>query len=131
MNVHRIGAERIVDRTWYGAQGCLMRDELHPRHRAPHRLGIAQVPLDDLNVRSDGGQVRQTSGREVVQDANPFSLAHQGFDDVGADEAGAAGHQIHKHIPEPRRTVSAPIGCDDVTQCRCNVNNIIICHQGE
>ena len=68
----------------------------HALHGASHRVEVAQIALDDLDALADRRQVVERAARKVVQNADPLAVAHQRLGEVGSDEAGAAGDQIHR-----------------------------------
>ncbi len=44
-------------------------------------------------------EVREVSGAQVVEHAHPVAAAHQGLNDIRADEAGPAGHEKTAFVP--------------------------------
>jgi hypothetical protein len=63
--------------------------------RGGHRLGVANVPLDDLEASLGAviGEVRQPASRQVVEDDNlGAAVGEQAVYEVTADESGPAEH---------------------------------------
>ena len=64
---------------------------LRPLDRLRDRLGVAHVEFDQLRPVADRRvEVLAPAGREIVEHRDLVALVHQGVDEVGPDEAGAA-----------------------------------------
>src|SRR5579862_208050 len=74
-----------------------MEDDLGAADRVVHALVATQLPLDDLDV--EPGEVLAAAGREVVEHAHVVAALEQAPDEVGADEAAAAGDEDTHHRP--------------------------------
>ncbi len=92
VDVHVQGLERPAE------AGDLQRGEVGDRVAAAHRLahprGVAAVELLEREVRvlEQAVEVAQRPHREVVDADHGAALVQQALDEVGADEAGGAGH---------------------------------------
>ena len=61
---------------------------------AGHALGVADVGLVEARAaRQRGAEVLALAGDEVVDDRHLVAAIEERVDEVGADEAGAAGDQ--------------------------------------
>ena len=56
-------------------------------------LGVANVPLHQLDAVREMGEVRPLAGGQVVQHPHPRAALHQGGRQVRADEPGTAGDE--------------------------------------
>ena len=96
-----IGGDRVIDGTRHGAQGGLVEDVVHPSDGLLAVFQVADVAFNEAEVGPllccDGVlnfvQVVLVTGGKVVQADNGLVEAQQGFQQVGADEAGHAGDQ--------------------------------------
>ena len=81
------GTERIA--AWWNTA-------VAPRTAFSTALALRQVAADDLEAPVALGEVEvgPAAGGEVVEDPDPVALAEEALDDVRADEARAAGHQV-------------------------------------
>ena len=69
-----------------------MEDAVDAGHGIFHDLHVTDVSLDELDRRAAVDEILPTTGREVVQDANPVStIFAQRIHEIGADEAGSTG----------------------------------------
>jgi hypothetical protein len=68
-----------------------MRDGVDAVERPGQDVGVADVALDDLDVET--GEVVATSSGEVVEDADPGPTLEKPENQIGADEAAAAGDE--------------------------------------
>jgi hypothetical protein len=59
--------------------------------RSAHHLGVADIPLDELDVKA--GEVVAASPREVVERADRRPALEKPGDQVRTDEAAAAGDE--------------------------------------
>ena len=72
----------------------LVGDRRHAVDRRGGHVGIAHVALDPLRPRVHVvGPLAVGGGQQHVQHADVVAVVEQGVDDVGADEAGAAGDE--------------------------------------
>jgi len=84
----------------------LVRHGVYAAEQVAPRRRVAHVPPCVLGSARQAGRLPVVGGRvEVVDDDDFVAARHQRVDDVGTDEAGAAGHQ-HPHVNSPlqRRT---------------------------
>jgi hypothetical protein len=56
---------------------------------------VGDGPKDEFHAL---GQVGATSAVQVVQDHDVIASGDQGFNEVGPDEAGTAGHKMGRHV---------------------------------
>ena len=107
VGVHRVARDRSLDAARDGAEGGLVEDHVDARCGAVHRLGVADVGGDALDVGAAAKviQVLPVARGEVVDDPDPFARRRQRFDQIGADEPGAARHQMQRHRSEPLATL--------------------------
>ena len=64
------------------------------RREVGHPRGVGDVLGVQLGALLEGGlEVRQPPGREIVDDVHLVAVRDEHVDDVGADEAGAAGDE--------------------------------------
>ena len=63
-----------------------------------HRRGVGDARLVQHRAGGEGAvEVLALTGGEVVDDAHAPTFREQGVDEVGADEAGPAGHErVHR-----------------------------------
>ena len=57
----------------------------------------AEVALDDLDLTTERSEVGPAAGREVVEHADVVASLEERLDEIGADEAGAAGDEDARH----------------------------------
>ena len=69
------------------------RSRVHVRHAA---LDHRQAPSCSVG---QSGQVLPVSGAEIVDDLDVVPRSQQAADQVGTDEAGAAGDNMKRHEP--------------------------------
>ena len=123
-----MGLERLDDRPRNAGDGRLVEHNGHAFGRGPAGLEVGQVPLDPLEAPSEMVEVRQVSGRQVVDHPNRTPLAQQGLDQMRADEPGASGHQdppvrsFRRH-PPPFQFSRMPILQAQVYRSRLAVSN--------
>src|SRR5204862_4210357 len=77
--------------------GGLVQDVLAPLDGALGDRLVGEVAFHQFDSGVGRRQVLPLAGDEVVRDANRFAAAQQFFDQVRADEAGAARDQIPWH----------------------------------
>ena len=74
----------------------LVENDVDPVESFRQKVGIANIPIDDLEAKPGGGvaQVLPAPPHEIVQD-HDFArlLLRDEIGDVGADKAGAASYQ--------------------------------------
>src|SRR3989304_1493703 len=58
--------------------------------------GVGEVPVGELGL-GHMGEVVALAGDGAVDDAHAVAATHEGFGEVRADEAGAAGHKVVGH----------------------------------
>jgi hypothetical protein len=75
-----------------------VQHEVGPLYRLRHRGGVGDVTLDEFNFAQEVSDIFPLSRNEVVQDPNLFSLPHQFFCEVGADEARTASYEVGRHF---------------------------------
>src|SRR4051812_26042573 len=101
-----------------------MQHEVDSLDRPARGLGVADVADDQLGVAVD---VLAPAGREVVEHAHLRAAPDQGVDEVGPDEAGAAGHQhgppreAHARVPTStaaRVSSAVVVASSNSTTCR-------------
>ena len=88
--VDALGAERIGPHLIDVRGGCEVGDRVTVAQRGGEPVGVAEIADHDLDIRVPG------RGTEVVDD-RLVTRAHEGVDDVGADEARPARHQHASH----------------------------------
>ena len=92
-----------------------MEDDVHAARGGLHGAEIADVTLDDVEMSGEVSaelEVGATSRREIVEDADPMTVAEETAGDVGADEPGAAGDQKQRgHEEIVTDGVSATLPC--------------------
>ncbi len=81
-----------------------MENIIHALHRPAHGLAVQNRSLNEFVL--EAGEIVLEAGTQIVQHAH-LGLALEMFDDVAADEAGAAGDQ-NFHFK-----LSPPIGSSD------------------
>ena len=81
-----------------------MENIIHTVHGLTHRRAIQDGSLDELVLES--GKVALEAGAQVVQDPH-LGLALKVFNDMAADEAGAAGDE-NFHLKCSPRVCSSP-----------------------
>ena len=87
---------RVGGRLAHVDLGGQVEDDLGRRapDQVAHRLGVADVELDELGAGADRAvEVLAPAGREVVENGHLVAPLEQGVDEVRADEAGAARDQ--------------------------------------
>ena len=77
-----------------------MKHAVRAAHRAAHRLRVAQVALDQLDV-ADRREVLPAPRGEVVEDADAVPSPPERLRNVGTDEAGSAGHDVGLSLAHP------------------------------
>src|SRR5262249_43591353 len=116
-----VGAKGVLHRAGNRTHRRLMEDDVDAARGRLHGVEVADVALD----RGEGGgeapaelEVGATARREIVEDADPMTLAEETTGDVGADEAGAAGDQKqrrHEAILTERRGRCSKLNSVSVT----------------
>jgi hypothetical protein len=66
---------------------------VHALRGARHRVGVADVAADELDVVLNLGQPARAAARIVVEHAHARARFDQRLDQAGADEAAAAGDE--------------------------------------
>jgi hypothetical protein len=103
-DVDFVGGGRIVHGGLDGRERAEVEDVGRALRGGAHRRGVAQVAADEFDGRFQPGEVFETAGGEIVEHAHARAEFHEAPDEVGADEAGAAGDelesaQIHGQCP--------------------------------
>ena len=70
-----------------------MEDDVDPADGVVHALVAPQLPLDDLDVGVEPGEVVPVAGGEVVEHAHAVAALEQRVYQARADEAAAAGDE--------------------------------------
>ena len=93
-----IAAQRVGHRARHRAHRRLVEHRGHAAHRPLHRLGVAEVAADDLEllVAAGEGQVVPAARREIIEDPDAVPLVEKALRHVRADEACAAGHKVDR-----------------------------------
>ncbi len=75
--------------------GCLVEDDVDVLERGEHGVGVLDFALAELSGGVDPGGFAEFVGvgLEVVEDADGVAVAEEEVDEMGADEAGAAGDE--------------------------------------
>src|SRR5262245_40840852 len=84
----------IARRLGHRCDGGEMKDAVDALHRAPAGFEARDVAAYQPNAVTHGAQVLALSRREIVEHGDVRALLDESFDDVRADEAGAAGDEI-------------------------------------
>ena len=85
----------------------LVADGAHPGDSAGGGARVAEVALDPLRPRIQVvGALPVRAGQERVEDSHVVAVIEQGVDDVGADEAGAAGDEDRSGHGRPYDAIS-------------------------
>ena len=74
-----------------------MQDVLATVRSALCKLKIGQIPFDELDAWNVI-EIAALPGNEGVGDANAVTPANKLLREVRSDEAGAAGHEIVRHL---------------------------------
>jgi hypothetical protein len=74
-----------------------VEDDLGALHRAAHRVGVAQITLDQLDVREGVAQVGAAPGAEVIEHPHGVAELEQPIGQMATDEAAAAGYERGSH----------------------------------
>ena len=82
-----------------------MMDLVHAARGGEHRVEIADIAADELDVLLDIGQPARPSARIVVEHAHGAAVAQQAPDQRRADEAAAAGDQ-HARVAHAKASAS-------------------------
>ena len=107
----RARRQRILHRARHRRQRALVEDELDAANRVVDALVAAQLPLDDLDVVLQPGEVRAVAGGEVVEHANGVAALEERANEVRADEAGSAGDEDDAtHAGDVIRSPARPCG---------------------
>ena len=86
-------AERVFDAVLHRCPRRQMEDDTDTLDRAGRRCAVGNVPFHDLGSGVHRREVLAVAGVEVVQHAHPAAPSREGFDQMTADKAGAAGHE--------------------------------------
>src|SRR5579871_5689577 len=85
-----MGSQGIRERTTYRSEWRQVEHVVPPLHRRTHLLPVADVALDELDGQAF--YVLTPAGGQVIQHPHVMAPMQQAAGQVGADEAGAAGH---------------------------------------
>src|SRR6185436_17801512 len=104
-----MGRDGIARRLWHRRDGREVKDAVDALHRAPARFESRDVAANEANAVAHSTEVLPLAGREIVQHGDFRALLDESFDDVGADESGAAGHEI-AHADRSSRNRATTVG---------------------
>src|SRR5687768_15315004 len=67
--IHRVGGQRVIDGTWYGTQGRLVRDQVYPTAGLQAGFVITDIALNklELGVIAESFEVLQAACSQVVE----------------------------------------------------------------
>ena len=85
-------AERIIDGFGNRGDGRFVKYEFNVFHCLVDVVEAADVSGHDVEIIGIR-QVLPFTGGEIIENADPVAIGQQAVDDVGSDEAGAAGDQ--------------------------------------
>ncbi len=96
-----VRGQRIGDAARHRRQRRLMEHDFAAAHRLAHRFRVRYVAVDDLDPVAYREQVRRVARAEVVQHAHGPAALQQRLNQMGADEARAAGYENVRHGNPP------------------------------
>src|SRR6185437_4279268 len=114
-----MGAQRILDRARHRAQRCLVQHDVDVAARLAACAWIGDIRFDETvaaparhpHARLDLVEVPAIAGRKIVEADDALIETEQGFDEVRADEAGAAGDEpAQRTLAQLRRDARERIG---------------------
>jgi hypothetical protein len=74
-----------------------MQDVIDSVDGAAGDILLGEIAFDEFHA-GDVREILTLAGHQVVDDANAFAAADELFCQMGADETGAAGHEIVGHV---------------------------------
>src|SRR3954452_22546336 len=93
-----MACERLGHAPRHRSHGRFVKDDFAARHRPRHAGLVAYIAGDQLHVVRNADEIVELARAEIVKHAHLVPPTNEGRDNVGADEAGAAGDKINGHL---------------------------------